>query len=58
MEGTLLVILTYATYTLGFNINELELALLDMNDLDMNAVSFDYNKEFVMSFDRNERRTG
>jgi hypothetical protein len=58
MEGTLLAILTYATYVLGFNPNELERALLDMLDKNCDASHFGINRTFIYSFRRGEKRAG
>ena len=50
MEGTLLAILTYCTYTLGFNPDELELAVSDMIKYDLDGAHFGINKAFVFTF--------
>lgn len=56
MEGTLLAILTYATYTLGFDINQLEIALLEMLERDMDGAHFGINRTFIYAFNRSERK--
>lgn len=58
MEGTLLAVLTYAVYSLGFQTSELELALLDMNDLDYDGAYFGINRSFIYSFDRKNKKVG
>lgn len=55
-EGTLLAIITYATYTLGFNVGELEYALLDMLKNDYDGAHFGTNRTFLFSFDRSSKR--
>lgn len=56
MEGTLLAILTYAVYTLGFDINQLEIALFEMLDREMDAAHFGINRTFIYAFNRSERK--
>jgi hypothetical protein len=58
MEGTLTGIITYASRTLGFKIEELECALLDMLNRDTDAAHFGINRIFIFSFNRSERKTG
>ena len=55
-EGTLLTILTHAVYNLGFDIKELEFALMDMHDKNKDSASFGINKMFIFSFNKNERK--
>jgi len=58
MDGTLLAILTYCTYALGFKTYELETALLDMLNNDKNASHFGVNRTFIYSFDRKTKKAG
>ena len=51
-EGNLLAILTYSVYNLGFDPNELQLALLDMLDNEVDAAEFGANRTFLYSFNR------
>lgn len=55
MEGTLLAIGTYLVYSLGFYIEEVEAALLDMNDKDHDAAQFGFECTFIYSFNKNEK---
>jgi hypothetical protein len=56
MEGTLLAILTYAVYTLGFDIKELEIALFEMLERDMDGAHFGINRTFIYAFNKNEKK--
>jgi hypothetical protein len=58
MEGTLLAILTYCTFTLGFSPNELQNALLSMLENDMDSANFGINRTFIFPFNRSDRKTG
>jgi len=57
-EGSLLAILTYGVHKLGFNTEELEDALLEMLDSGNDAAKFDYNKNFLYSYQRFVKKTG
>lgn len=52
MRGNLLAILAYCVQNLGFNVNELEVALLDMLELDEDTAEFGANRKFIHSFER------
>jgi len=55
-KGTLLAFLTYATYTLHFNPDELQFALLNMLETGNNAANFGVNRTFLFSFDKDSKR--
>ena len=56
-EGTRLAVLTFMTFRLGFNPDELEVALLDMLHNDTDSADFGVNGTFIYSFNR-KRKTG
>jgi hypothetical protein len=58
MEGTLLAILTYSTHILGFNPDELELAVSDMIKYDLDGALFRIDKLFAYTFSLQSGRTG
>lgn len=58
MEGTLVGITTYATYSLGFKIEELEYAFIDMIRNENDSAHFGINKTFIYSFNKKERQVG
>lgn len=57
-QGTLIGILTYATYKLHFAPDELERGLIDMIENDTNGANFGINRTFIYSFNRNNKKVG
>ena len=55
MEGNLASIMTYAVKFLQFDINELEVALVDMLQNDKDAANFGINRMFIYSFNRSTK---
>ena len=55
MEGALIHIMVYATHTLGFNPDELEMAFVDMIRNDKDSAHFGIYKAFIFSFNKADR---
>jgi len=56
MQGTLLAILTYATHNLKFDPDELQQALLNMLETDMDSAQFGINRTFIFAFNKDTKR--
>ena len=55
VEGTLTAVLSHAVVNLRFDLEELETALLDMNENGLDGAEFGINRSFLYSFDRKSR---
>ena len=55
MEGTLAAIIVYASTALGFDIDELEYAFLNMIENDTDSAHFGVNRTFIYSFNKKEK---
>ena len=56
MEGSQLAILTYAAFSLGFDPDELQAALLNMIETGTDSAHFGVNRTFLYCFNRSERK--